>query len=94
MLKRIKEFILDFQEFRRIRRLNRTVELKPIHKNLLYSYDKDKEIELNALILGRLSEMMLAQDISSEYYRWFRAALSQRISFLWLTKTKFPIINE
>lgn len=94
MIRKIKELIVDFQEFRRIRRLNRTIELKPIHKNLLYSYDKDKELELNSLILGRLSEMMLASDISPDYYHWFRAALSQRISFLWLKESKFPIINE
>lgn len=89
----IKNFINDFKDFLVIRNLNRTVELNATHKSLIYSYNKEFEKEINSLVLHRLSEMMLADDISQEFTRWFRAALTQRVSFMAM-KTKYPINNN
>lgn len=61
---------------------------------MIKSYNKDFEKELDGLVLWKLADEMIAWEISPDYYRWFRAALMWRISFLWLSDYKFPIIKK
>lgn len=69
MIKLILAFIKDFKDFLLIRRLNRIVEIDESHKRVIYAYDKEIEKELDAIVLHKLSEIMLADDVTSEFNR-------------------------
>ena len=94
MIKEIKEFIQDFQDYRLIRRIHTIVELSPAHKNIIRSYNKEYEKELNSLVLWKLAEEMINWELTPEFNRWARLALMLRISFLWLSNHKFPLNKE
>lgn len=87
MIKYILQLIEDFKEFRTIRRLSKMSTLSPKYKSMILSYNKDAEKELNSLIIWRLSEEMLKENVSPEYVRGFRSALTWRLSVLWLKST-------
>lgn len=78
----------DFNEFRKVQRSIKSIELLSSHKNMILSYNKDFEKELNSLIIRNLSDSMLDGDLSEEYIRWFKAALVWRISYI-AYKTKY-----
>ena len=69
MIKRILAFIQDFKDFLLIRRLNRIVELDESHRRVIFAYDKEIEKELDAIVLHKLSELMIADSITQEYNR-------------------------
>lgn len=69
MIKRILAFIQDFKDFLLIRRLNRIVELDESHRRVIFAYDKEIEKELDAIVLHKLSELMLADDVTLEFNR-------------------------
>lgn len=94
LIKEIKEFIQDFQDYRLIRRLHKVVVINPTHANMIRSYNKEYEKELDSLVLWKLAEEMLSWEFTPDKYQWARLALMLRISFLWLSNHKFPIIKE
>lgn len=69
MIKRILAFIQDFKDFLLIRRLNRIVELDESHRRVIFAYDKEIEKELDAIVLHKLSELMIADSVTQEYNR-------------------------
>ena len=91
MINTIKNLYYDFIEFRRIRNLCNITKLWSQHKILIRSYDKEKEIDLNSLIIGSLSSEMLSWKLSPDYVNGFRSALVWRISILWQVNHKFPL---
>ena len=88
MYNTIKHLVEDFVEFRRVRRLNETSELSNTHKTLVLSYNSDFEKELNAIALNALTKELLNENVSPEYVRGFRSALTYRQGFL-TYKSKF-----
>lgn len=49
----------DFNEFRKVQRSIKSIELSSSHKNMILSYNKDFEKELNSLIIRNLSDSMI-----------------------------------
>lgn len=56
---KFKKFIEDFNEFILTRRVFKYSDLSSKHKNVILSYDKESEKEMNSLILKNLSQEML-----------------------------------
>lgn len=69
IIKTILSFIKDFKDYLLIRRLNRLVELDESHKRVIFSYDKEIEKELDAIVLHKLAELMVGGEITPEIYR-------------------------
>lgn len=82
MLKWIKRLIEDFREFRLTRRMCSYAELSEHHKAMVYSYNKDYEKQLDSLVLRNLYVELLNDNVSAEYVKWFRSALTTRINYL------------
>lgn len=78
----------DFNEFRKVRRSVRAVELSATHKNLILSYNTQYEKELNSLVIRNLSDEMLDGNLSEDYIKGFKSALTWRTSYI-ATKTKY-----
>jgi len=82
MFKKIKKLIEDFNEFRLVRRMCSYSELSSSHKAMVLSYNKEFEKEMNNLVLKNLYQEMLDSNVSAEYVKWFRSALTSRFSYL------------
>ena len=82
IIKKIKRYIEDFTEFRRIRQSIKTAELSTAHKSIILNYSTQDEKEINSLILKNLSEEMIKWDLSEEYIRWAKSMLTWRLSYI------------
>ena len=59
MIHKLIRLVEEFKEFRKVQHSVKSIELSNTHKNMILSYNKDFEKELNSLIIRNLSDSMI-----------------------------------